>query len=268
MDKFLRSIILLDKPAGPTSLECAEAVRKIFSAKKAGHAGTLDPAVTGMLIIALDEATKAMPVLMGLEKTYEAVMHVHRDFSKQELLEAAKSFAGRITQTPPVRSAVARRPRSREIYSFRILRISGRDVHFHVSCQAGTYIRKLCSDIGEKMGTQAHMKSLRRTRAGPFAIRECVTLENLEKNPSKYLIPIEAAFQKMGVKKVRVKESSVQSILNGSPVLPGFAERSDRARNGEHVGIFSGSRLIALGVATGGKSLAKTERIFRAERGS
>jgi len=263
MERLFRSIILLDKPAGPTSLECAERVRRIFSAKKSGHAGTLDPGVTGVLIIALDEATKAMPVLMGLEKTYEGVMHVHMDFLEQELREAVKSFTGKIIQRPPVRSAVSRQPREREIYSFEITGISGHDVSFRVRCQAGTYVRKLCSDLGEKMGTQAHMKSLRRIRAGPFSLKECANLEDLEKNPEKHLIQIEKAFQKIGVKKIRVKESSVQKILNGSPVLPGFVEKPYKAREGEYAGIFSSSKLIALGVRTGGKSVARTERIFK-----
>lgn len=264
MQKPFRSIVLLDKPAGPTSLECAETVRRILGAKKSGHAGTLDPGVTGVLIVALDEATKAMPVLMCLQKTYEGVMHIHSDFDRRNLEEAVKSFTGKIIQMPPVRSAVSRKPRERDIYSFEITGISGRDVSFRVRCQAGTYVRKLCSDLGERMGTQAHTKSLRRTKAGPFSLEECVNLETLERNPEKYLIPIEEALERTGTKKIHVKEGSVGEILNGSPVLPGFVEKSDKARKGERVGIFSGRKLIALGVATGGKSLARTDRVFRA----
>ncbi len=263
MERLFRCIILLDKPAGPTSLECAENVRKIFSAKKSGHAGTLDPGATGVLIIALDEATKAMPVLMGLEKEYEGVMHIHRDFSEAELQEAVKSFTGKIIQKPPVKSAVSRVPRERDIYSFEIVRVSGRDVSFRVSCQAGTYIRKLCSDIGEKIGTQAHMKSLVRIKAGPFSLRDCVTFENLEKNPEKHLISLETGFQRIGIKRIFLKEYSARKILNGSPVFPDHVQKADRFQKGEHVGIFSGRKLIALGVTTGGKSVAKTDRIFR-----
>lgn len=263
MQNPFRSIILLDKPPGPTSLEVTETVRKILSVKKSGHAGTLDPGATGILIIALDEATKVMPVLMGLEKTYEGVMHIHRDFQESELREAVKSFTGKIIQRPPVKSAVSRKPRERDIYSFEITGISGRDVFFRVSCQAGTYIRKLCSDLGEKMGTQAHMKSLRRTKAGPFSLKYCATLENLEKSPEKYLIPIEETLRRIGIRKIIVKESSVQKILNGSPVLAGFMEKSDPGiRKGEYVGIFSGRSLIALGVAAGGKPIARVDRVF------
>lgn len=264
MEKLFRSIILLDKPAGPTSLEAAETVRRIFSAKKSGHAGTLDPGATGVLIIALDEATKAMPMLMNLTKEYEGVMHVHRDFSGKELRKAVKSFTGKIIQKPPVRSAVSRQPRERDIYSFEITGIRGRDAHFRVRCQAGTYVRKLCSDLGEKMGTQAHMKSLRRTRAGPFSLKDCVAMERLERGPEKFLIPLEKVFQRIGVKRILVKEDSVRKILNGSPVLKGFVEKADPGiRNGEHAGIFSGRKLIALGVATEGKSMARTDRVFK-----
>jgi len=263
MEKLFRSIILLDKPAGPTSLECAEKARKIFSAKKSGHAGTLDPGVTGVLVIALDEATKAMPVLMGLEKTYEGMMHIHKDFLESELRETVKSFTGKIIQKPPVRSAVSRAPRERDIYSFEIQKIQGRDASFRVRCQAGTYIRKLCSDIGEKMGTGAHMKSLIRTRAGPFSLKECVNLETLEKNPEKHLITMETTFQRIGIKRIFLKEGAARKILNGSPIFPDHVQKADRFQKGEQVGIFSGRKLIALGVATGGKSVARTDRIFR-----
>jgi H/ACA ribonucleoprotein complex subunit 4 len=263
MEKLFRCIILLDKPAGPTSLECAEKVRKIFSAKKSGHAGTLDPGATGVLIIALDEATKAMPVLMGLEKTYEGIMHIHKDFDQNELKEAVKSFTGKIIQKPPVRSAVSRIPRERDIYSFDITKISGRDASFRVRCQAGTYIRKLCSDIGEKVGKGAHMKSLIRTRIGPFSVKECVNLETLEKNPEKHIISLETTFQRIGIKRIFLKEGAARKILNGSPVFPDHVQKADRFQKGEHVGIFSGSKLIALGIVTGGKSIAKTDRVFR-----
>jgi H/ACA ribonucleoprotein complex subunit 4 len=270
MENPFRSIVLLDKPPGLTSLEAAERVRKIFNAKKAGHAGTLDPNVTGVLIIALDEATKAMPVLMGLEKKYEGVMHIHKDFDEKILRGTVESFTGKIIQKPPVKSAVSRVPRERDIYSFEITGISGRDVSFRVSCQAGTYIRKLCSDMGERMGTQAHMKSLIRIRAGPFSLKDCVTLERLEKDPQKYLIPIEKILRRVGVKRIFIKQKSLQKILNGSPVLRKHVKKADPGiLKGEYTGIFSGRRLIALGVAKADFSrkmkgaVARTERIFK-----
>ena len=256
-----RSIILLDKPAGPTSLECADSVRKMFGAKKAGHAGTLDPGVTGVLIIAIGEAVKTMPLLMNLPKEYEGVMHIHKDFSRQELRQAVESFTGKIIQTPPVISAVSRRPREREVYSFEVLSANGRDVSFRVSCQAGTYIRKLCSDLGEKLGTQAHMKSLRRTKAGPFSIKDCVTLQDLQKSPERFMIPIESALERLGTKRILIKNEFMQKVLNGSPILKGFIQKSEKGiRKGEFVGIFSGKRLIALATAT--QDGARIERVL------
>jgi hypothetical protein len=90
-----------------------------------------------------------------------------------------------------------------------------------------------------------------------------VTFENLEKNPEKYLVPLEEAFRRIGVKKIFVKEDSVHKILNGSPVLAEYAERKVKIKPGEIVGIFSGRKLIALGTATGEKSIARTDRIFK-----
>lgn len=267
---FFRLIILLDKPAGSTSLECAEKIREIFDAKKSGHTGTLDPEVTGILIIALDEATKAMPLLMGLEKEYEGTMHIHKGFDRKTLEQTVKSFTGKIIQKPPVKSAVSRQPRERDIYSFEITGVSSRDISFRVRCQAGTYIRKLCSDIGEKMGTQAHMKSLRRMKAGPFSIGECSTLEELQKSPLKHTIPIEKALERVGIKKIFIKQEAARKILNGSPVLSDFIEKADKGiRKEERIGVFSDGKIIALAIAKedvsqGMKgSVARTDRVFR-----
>jgi H/ACA ribonucleoprotein complex subunit 4 len=264
MQKRYKSIVLLDKPSGPTSLECAERAKKILGASKAGHAGTLDPKATGVLLIALDEATKAMPLLMGLEKEYEGVMHIHEDFSEKHLREVAEQFRGKITQTPPVRSAVSRKPRKREIYSFEITKISGRDVSFRVYFQAGTYIRKLCSDMGERMGSGAHMKSLNRVKTGPFSIEECATLEDIQASPGKHMISLENALERIGIKRILIKQGSIDKILNGSPVFPDYIEKSDKGiKSGEIVAVFSGEKVIALALANAGKSFARTDRVFR-----
>jgi H/ACA ribonucleoprotein complex subunit 4 len=267
MEKLFRGIVLLDKPAGHTSLECAERIRKVYGAKKAGHAGTLDPGATGVLLIALDEATKAMPVLMGLEKEYEGIMHIHKDFRRSEIQDAAKSFTGRITQKPPVKSAVSRAPRERDIYYFEITGIQGRDVSFRIRCQAGTYIRKICSDMGERMDTHSHMKSLRRTGSGPFQIKECATFEMIKENPSVFLMPIERALERAGLKRIDVKGTSVPRIIHGSPVKLSDAEGVGKGIcAGDVIGIYSKDKIIALAVSCteDGKSgtLAKTQRVF------
>jgi len=103
------SVILIDKPKGPTSFDIVEKVSKFLKVSKAGHSGTLDPNGTGLLVIALGEARKAMPVLTGLDKEYIGVMKLHGDIEKEGVTRVLMSFNGVITQMPPVKSAVARR---------------------------------------------------------------------------------------------------------------------------------------------------------------
>ncbi len=153
------AVIIVDKHSGPTSHQVTQWVKEIFKVKKAGHAGTLDPKVTGVLPVALDNALKAMSVLMGLDKEYVGVMHLHKDIDIEAVKRViSENFIGEIIQVPPKKSAVARRPRKKKIYFFDILEVDGRDVLFKVGCQAGVYIRKLIDDLGKKLGVGAHMK--------------------------------------------------------------------------------------------------------------
>jgi len=120
--------------------------------------------VTGILPIALENATKAMSVLMGLDKEYVGVMHLHKDFNENLLKDAVLNFIGKIKQIPPVKSAVRRVERERIIYFFDIVEKEGKDVLFKVGCEAGTYVRKLCHDIGQFLKIGAHLTELRRTK--------------------------------------------------------------------------------------------------------
>jgi H/ACA ribonucleoprotein complex subunit 4 len=254
------SVIILDKHAGPTSHQISLWVKEIFQAKKVGHAGTLDPKVTGVLPVALNQAVKAMPALMGLEKEYVGVMHLHKEVDENLLKEVTTSFVGKIVQIPPVKSAVARKPREREIKFFDILEIEGRDVLFKVGCEAGTYIRKLCHDIGQKLGVGAHMTELRRTRAGHFAEEQAHSLlevkdayefwkEGEEKYLRKILIPTEYAI--LHVKRVFVKDSAIPSICNGAPLfVSGITRIQEGIKRGETVAMYAENEvLIALGIA-------------------
>lgn len=169
IEEHLRmGIINLDKPPGPTSHEVVSWIKRILRIKKAGHGGTLDPKVSGILPVALQDATKLTQTLLPAGKEYVTVMHLHEDVDSEDLEKVIDSFVGEITQTPPVRASVKRRPRKRTIYYNNILEREERDVLLRVGCQAGTYIRKLCHDIGEALGCGAHMAELRRTRTGPF----------------------------------------------------------------------------------------------------
>ena len=254
-------VLLLDKPSSMTSMQCVEFARDMTDSEKAGHSGTLDLRVTGLLLIALDEAVKAMPVFGGMEKEYEGLMTLHCSVSEKDIRKAISEFTGKIRQVPPKRSAVARKEREREIYSFDILDISGRTVSFRVRCEAGTYIRKLCSDIGERLGCGANMQTLRRTRIGNFSIDEAFTTDDV-KGGSFKTIGLEDALFRAGLKRVVIADSAVSGVCNGSPVRRDGILSSDNIEKEKIVGIFSPKgRIIALGVPEG--DLLKTKRVFR-----
>ncbi len=183
--------VLLDKPEGMRSSDAAVRVKEIVGAAKAGHTGTLDPGATGLLIILLDGAVKKVSLFERLDKEYEVGMLLHRKAGRKDLERVIRSFVGEIEQTPPRRSAVSRVPRRRRVYSIEILSFDGRKVKLKARCEAGTYIRKLCHDIGERLGTGANMVSLRRTAIGKIRVERAVTLDGLERNPGKGLVPLE-----------------------------------------------------------------------------
>jgi len=182
MDGF----VFVDKPKGLTSFQVCEIVKRKLNAKKAGHAGTLDPNVTGLLIVALGKATKLMPLFLKLDKEYVGLAHLHKDVSLEKLDETIKKdFIGKIKQIPPRRSKVARRLRERTVYSFKVIKKMNKDFSFKVRCEAGTYIRKLIHDLGIKLKVGAHMKELRRIKQGPFSLEEAVSLEKLTEKSLK-----------------------------------------------------------------------------------
>jgi predicted rRNA pseudouridine synthase len=255
-----RGILLLDKPGDLTSMQCVEIAKRLLRARRAGHSGTLDPTVTGLMLIAFNEATKAMPVLAGLDKAYEGVMRMHGPFTGGQLSRALKGFTGRIAQTPPRRSAVARRPRERQVFSLEVLSISERDVSFRVSCEAGTYVRKLCHEIGEALGPGAHMASLRRTGIGPFTIGEAVTMEQFRSQGTAALFPLEQALGRTGLPRAVVRKASLENLRNGVPLDLSELETSPGKARGL-IGLYGrGGSLLALARIESGK--AKPDRIF------
>lgn len=275
MEELVKSsVIILDKHAGPTSHQCTAWVRDIFKINHCGHCGTLDPGVTGVLPMALENSTKAMPVLMGLDKEYVGVMHLHKEITEEMLRETILKFIGKIIQTPPVKSAVARKPREREINYFDILEVEGKTALFKVGCEAGTYIRKLCDQVGRCLGIGAHMAELRRTCVGNFSEAQSHSLlkvrdeyelwgEGNEKSLRKILIPIEHAI--LHVKRVFVKDSAINNICNGSPLYPqGTTRIQEGIIRGETVAVYSlKEELIALGIAK-----LTSEEMFKAKKGT
>jgi H/ACA ribonucleoprotein complex subunit 4 len=257
--KVNKGVVLIDKPKGMTSFNVVKRVCEILGVKKAGHTGTLDPNVTGLMLIALNESRKAMPVLMGMDKEYEGEIYLHREVDPEKIKETFKKFTGEITQIPPVKSRVARIPRKRRIYSLEISKIEGRKISFKVKCEAGTYIRKLVHDIGESLGCGAHMTELRRTRIGNFALNEAVKLEDLDENR---IIKLEKILERTGLKKVFVKDFAIERIRNGAPIKPDWIENGDKhIGENEMIGIFFRKEIIALGKPLGRK--IRIDRVFK-----
>ena len=251
----MRAVVLLDKPAGMTSHDAVQAVRAVCG-ERSGHTGTLDSGVTGLLLIAVGEARKMMPALVGLDKAYVGTLRLHGKAPKKDLQGAMDSFVGRIVQLPPKRSAVARRPREKRVYSFRAGRVSGRDVRFEARTEAGVYVRKLCHDLGEKLGTGAHMTSLRRTGVGPFRVEDSVTLEEFRKAPKKHLLPLESILDRIGLKKIAIKREEEKKVRSGQPIK----KVPKKLRPGQLVGIFLGRKVIALGLVQEGQ--VKVDRVL------
>jgi H/ACA ribonucleoprotein complex subunit 4 len=231
------SIINMDKPTGPTSFSVDLFVKRALGLSKTSHLGTLDPMVTGVLPIALGRACRLNDYFMHRDKVYVGVMRLHKDVPDSELEREIKNFIGKIMQLPPVKSRVKRELREREIKRFEVLERDGKDVLFIADVQAGTYIRKLVSDLGEKIGG-AHMLELRRTRASVFSEEDSsfVNLYDFEKAVEAYeksgdekllrkiLIPAELALLKV-MPAVQLNDNDIKQILTGKPLMKAdFAE--------------------------------------------
>ncbi len=267
------SVICINKPEGPTSHEVADFVKKILRAEKCGHGGTLDPNVSGVLALAINKSTKVMDSLLKAGKEYICVMHLHSEISKDKILESSKQFIGKITQLPPVKSAVKREWREREIYYIDIIEIKGRNVLFKVGCQAGTYIRKLCFDWAKFLKTNGHMQELVRTKAGPFNDNEWYSLQDLkdaftlyqegnEEELLKILKPVEYATKHLG--KIWIIDSSVDSICHGATLsIPGISKINSNIKKDELIAFLTlKNELVALGNA-----LLSSEEIMYNDKG-
>jgi H/ACA ribonucleoprotein complex subunit 4 len=256
---ILNGVINLDKPSGPTSHEVASWVRKILNLSKTGHAGTLDPRVTGVLPIALENSCKILQTLLKTGKEYICVMHLHREVVESLIKEKMNEFVGKIFQRPPLRASVKQSLRIREIYYIDILEIDGRNVLFYVGCQAGTYIRKLVHDLGLVFGTGAHMRELRRTRVGPFYEKNnLVTLQDIkdaytfwkedqdESHIREVILPLEYGVS--GLPKIYIRDSAVDAVCHGAKLTaPGVLKLSSHINPKSLVGLFTlKNELIAL----------------------
>jgi tRNA pseudouridine55 synthase len=294
-------VVNFNKPAGLTSHQAANKIKRIFRAKKAGHTGTLDPMATGILLVCLDEATKISRFLLGMDKTYRAKIKLgertdtydacgrvieKRDIAfvtKDHLISTARQFVGKISQKPPMFSAVKingealyklarkgmeieRPEREVEIYSLEISGTNFPYCEFVVSCSKGTYIRSLCDDLGMRLGTGAHLTGLERTRIGFFDIRDSAVLEDL--NPDELVGTDGALFPRAFVSSIDHALSELNDILlderdyrkakNGVAII---SNKIKEFRQGEHIRLRDPEGNL-FGIGRVKDNLIRVERLF------
>lgn len=274
--KSIDGVLLLDKPLGMTSNDALQKARRLFSAAKAGHTGTLDPLATGLLPLCFGEATKFSADLLDADKTYVARLKfgVATDsgdaegqviatrpvqFDEAQLRALLPRFTGDITQVPPMHSAlkrdgrplyelarqgieVERQPRPVTIHSLELLEWSGEEAVLRVSCSKGTYIRSLAIDVGEALECGAHLTGLRRTVVGRLSVEQAFSLDRLESLDEAQrpacLLPVDALLQDLP--RVDLDESAGERFRHGNP-SPAPAGMNGRCR------VYSESRLLGLG---------------------
>ncbi len=254
----LSGVLPVNKPSGVTSHDVIQRLRQILQIRRIGHAGTLDPRASGVLLACMGKATKVVQFLTEYDKEYEAVIKLgittdtydgegeitekKDDFkiSPDEIRKVIDTFKGKIWQIPPLHSAikykgkrlyqyarakreVERKKREVEIKDIEVLDINIPYVKLKVSCSKGTYIRSLAFDVGKKLGCGAYLFSLQRTRVGPFKLEEALGLEMIsdvekEGKIQGHLIPIEKALAHLP--SVVVKESCAEKVQHGIPLAP------------------------------------------------
>lgn len=228
-NKELEGILLIDKPKGITSHDVVDRIRRALKMKRIGHAGTLDPMATGLIIILVGKATKASQFLMSMDKQYEGtaylgkvtdsqdadgntlVEHPVPDLTEKQILEYMEGFIGDQYQTPPMYSAkkingvplyklarkgetIEREPRFIRISSFKLHRWENPEIDFSVTCTKGTYVRTIAHDLGQRIGCGAHLSALRRTAIDTLSINQAIPLEKITQSPlseiSHLILPV------------------------------------------------------------------------------
>lgn len=267
-------VIIINKPKGYTSSDVVQKVRKVLNTKKVGHAGTLDPLATGVLPVLVGKGTKLSKYLMEHDKTYIATVTLGEKKSTgdlegetietkevknitQNLIEQTLStFLGKQKQLPPMYSAikkdgkklyeyaregieVERNPREIEIKDIKLLAYEKNTITFEVSCSKGTYIRTLCEDIAQRLGTVGYMSDLKRTRVNQFKIEDSVDLENINK-----FISIEEIFSDKEF--IKLDNQKLTLFLNGVLLTYKKTDGIYRIKNEE-------DEFIGIGVINGGK---------------
>lgn len=250
-ERIRLGVAVVDKPQGPTSHQVSAWVRDMFGVPRAGHSGTLDPRVTGVLPVALADASRALDAVLVGDKEYLGVMQVHQDVDPARVRAMFSRFVGEIYQTPPVRSAVKRERRTRNIYELDLLESADRNALFRVRCESGTYVRTLCVDVGEALGLGANLVDLRRTRTATFAESEAHPLIAFrdaiadwrdagdEAEIRRLILPFERLLAHLP--RIIVKDTAVDALCHGANLMvPGVAKLSPGIGRNQRVGVYSG----------------------------
>ncbi|MCO5598522.1 hypothetical protein L7F22_052619 [Adiantum nelumboides] len=251
LTQYIKSgVINLDKPSNPSSHEVVAWIRRMLRVEKTGHSGTLDPKVTGCLIVCIDRATRLVKSQQGAGKEYVAVLRLHDSLGDvKKLPRALETLTGALFQRPPLISAVKRQLRIRTIYESKLLEFDN-DRHlavFWVSCEAGTYIRTLCVHLGLLLGVGGHMQELRRVRSGALGENDnIVTMHDLldaqwlydnqrdESFLRRVIRPLESLL--VGYKRIVVKDSAVNAVCYGAKLMiPGLLRYEAAIEIGEEV---------------------------------
>ena len=246
----MNGIVIVDKPQGWTSQDVTARLRRVFSTRRIGHGGTLDPMATGVLPVFVGRATRGVEFFEHAEKTYETVLRLGLttdtedvtgetlttavpSFTEERLQEVLESFRGEIMQIPPMYSAlkvggqklcdlarkgrtVERQPRPITIHELTLLDRTEETLRLRVRCSKGTYIRTLCKDIGEALGCGGCMQELRRVTAGEYTIEEAVPLQELldAQQPEAYLRHVDTMFRNFPA--VTLTENQEKRCRNGN----------------------------------------------------
>jgi tRNA pseudouridine55 synthase/H/ACA ribonucleoprotein complex subunit 4 len=249
-------LLVIDKPRGPSSHQVTAWAGKMLGVR-VGHAGTLDPGVSGILVVMLGTAVRLAPVLLSEDKEYVCALRMHAGVPSSLIETVLAEFSGRIYQRPPRKSAVARNLRIRSVHGIDLLDHSGRDLLLAIRCDAGTYIRSLCHHIGMALGTGAHMEELRRTRSGCFGEQEAHTLQEVkdavvmaaEEGPEKLMAMVRSPVDAVGrLPKVILKDTAVDAVCHGAVLARAGIRGYDEFGKGARVAMVSQrGEVIALG---------------------
>ncbi|MFC7019472.1 MULTISPECIES: RNA-guided pseudouridylation complex pseudouridine synthase subunit Cbf5 [Haloarcula] len=235
-DLLAFGVVNLDKPPGPSAHQVAGWVRDATGQERVAHGGTLDPKVTGCLPTLLGDAARMARIFDEAEKEYVAVLELH-ETAPADFDDVVAEFETELYQKPPRKSAVKRTLRSRRIHALDVLERADRRALLRIRCESGTYVRKLCHDLGLALGTGAHMGDLRRTATGIFDDCDLVTMHDLvdalafaeegDDAPLREVVqPAERAL--VHLPRVTIAPSAAREVANGAPVYaPGVLDVAD-----------------------------------------